>query len=71
MTEASGEGTDLVRAAINHTLAAHVENLILLGIATEGTGNALNNVITGNGLANTLLGNDGDDTLDGGAVLTP
>ncbi|MBW8894175.1 MAG: calcium-binding protein, partial [Burkholderiales bacterium] len=41
---------------------------VLTGAAAiNGTGNALDNVITGNGAANTLTGAAGNDTLDGGA----
>lgn len=67
VTEAANAGTDLVFSQVNLTLAANVDNLTLLGTATTGTGNTLNNVITGNALANTLTGDAGNDTLDGGA----
>ena len=67
MTEVSGEGTDTVRSAITWTLGANIENLTLTGgAATNGFGNAENNIITGNAAANTLKGFGGDDTLDGG-----
>jgi len=66
VTEQAGEGTDLVFAAIDHTLAANVENLVLSGTAARtGTGNELNNRITGNAIANTLNGGGGNDTLFG------
>ena len=66
VTELAGEGTDLVFAAIDHTLAANVENLVLSGTAARtGTGNELNNRITGNAIANTLNGGGGNDTLFG------
>ena len=49
-------------------LAAQVENLTLTGTAAlNGTGNALDNMITGNAAANTLKGGEGDDTFGGGA----
>jgi Ca2+-binding RTX toxin-like protein len=49
-------------------LRANVENLVLTGSdAMNGTGNALDNVITGNGATNYLYGADGNDTLIGGA----
>jgi Ca2+-binding RTX toxin-like protein len=65
--EAAGEGTDLVRSTITHTLAANVENLDLLGAnAINGLGNALGNTINGNSAANSLLGGAGNDVLTGG-----
>jgi Ca2+-binding RTX toxin-like protein len=68
VTENVGEGTDTVQASVTHTLAANVENMILLeaGGAINGTGNALDNVITGNAANNTLNGAAGADTLIGG-----
>lgn len=75
--EKSGEGTDLVKASVDFTLGAHVENLKLTGTASiDGAGNELANTITGNAASNTLssgagddklLGNDGDDALFGGS----
>jgi Ca2+-binding RTX toxin-like protein len=68
VTEALNEGTDLVQSSVTHTLTANVENLTLTGTtAINGTGNALNNILTGNSANNTLTGGDGNDTLDGGA----
>jgi len=75
VTEDASGGTDNVKASINYTLGANVENLELTGTAISGTGNALANVITGNSGNNslfgaagndTLNGNDGNDMLDGG-----
>lgn len=60
-------GTDTVEAGISYTLGNFVENLILTGTgSTNGTGNALSNVITGNAGNNVLNGKGGADTLDGG-----
>ncbi|MBK8816960.1 MAG: calcium-binding protein [Methylococcaceae bacterium] len=59
---------DTVKSSVNRALAANLENLILTGIAAiNGTGNALNNILTGNDANNGLNGGDGNDTLDGGA----
>ena len=66
VTELFGEGRDEVRASVNFTLAANVENLTLLAGAANGTGNDLANTITGNDANNTIRGEAGDDTLDGG-----
>ncbi len=65
--ENAGGGLDTVNAAINYTLGANVENLILSGAAATGTGNALANTITGNAQNNTLSGLGGADILNGGA----
>lgn len=59
-------GNDTVRASINYTLAAGIENLVLTGNAVSGTGNELNNILTGNSQNNTLNGGMGNDTLNGG-----
>jgi Ca2+-binding RTX toxin-like protein len=68
VVEQTNEGTDIVYSEINYTLGANVENLTLIGsVATNGTGNALNNVMVGNAGANILSGGDGNDKLDGGA----
>ncbi len=68
ITENLGEGTDVVKASINYTLGANIENLTLTGSAISGVGNSLSNLITGNGGNNTLDGGIGGvDTLAGGA----
>jgi Ca2+-binding RTX toxin-like protein len=81
VVELSGQGSDLVRAALSWTLAGNLENLLLTGTgATSGTGNGQANEVTGNsgnntlsgrGGADDLLGGDGNDTLrgDGGDDL--
>ena len=67
VSEGLNGGLDTVEAALSYTLGVNVENLTLTGGALNGTGNALNNVMTGNGLVNNLQGGAGHDTLDGGA----
>jgi Ca2+-binding RTX toxin-like protein len=60
-------GTDLIQSSVTYTLGANVENLTLTGIAAiNGTGNAMNNILTGNSGVNNLSGGDGSDTLIGG-----
>ncbi|EJN10300.1 Ca2+-binding protein, RTX toxin [Herbaspirillum sp. YR522] len=66
VTESTNEGTDTVKSSIDYTLGANVENLTLLGNATQGTGNDLDNILTANNLGNTLSGGAGNDTLNGG-----
>ncbi|MFG6487753.1 PA14 domain-containing protein [Roseateles sp. BYS78W] len=68
VTEAAGEGTDLVRSSVTFTLGPNIENLVLTGSANiDGTGNELANQITGNAGNNTLDGGAGADTMAGGA----
>ena len=76
VTELAGEGTDTVSSGISYTLGDNVENLILTGSATHGTGNTLDNRLQGNALGNhldggagadKLIGGDGTDWLTGGA----
>ncbi len=59
-------GHDTVRASVNLTLAAGVEDLVLTGKAKTGTGNTADNRITGTGGDNSLSGLSGADTLEGG-----
>ncbi|MBI5907703.1 MAG: hypothetical protein HY853_03855 [Burkholderiales bacterium] len=65
--EQSGQGIDTVISPFDYTLAANVDNLTLTGVALNGTGNVLDNVIIGTDADNTLIGLEGKDTLDGGA----
>jgi Ca2+-binding RTX toxin-like protein len=68
VTENTGEGTDTVESSITYSLPANVENLTLTGNAPlNGTGNALDNVLTGNSAANVLTGGAGNDTYIVGA----
>jgi Ca2+-binding RTX toxin-like protein len=69
IVELSGEGTnDWVYATVTHTLANHIENLDLDGVAAiNGYGNDANNILWGNDAANTLNGNLGNDTMYGRA----
>lgn len=59
-------GIDTIKTVLGWTLTGDFENLeILDGMAVDGTGNSLDNLITGNKMANTLSGLDGADTLNG------
>ena len=66
VVETAEEGSDSVRALIDYSLSANVENLTLVGSALRATGNSLNNHLTGNAQANLLDGSTGDDTMIGG-----
>eukprot|EP01030_Chromulinospumella_sphaerica_P035023 gene35023-biopygen28731 len=64
VVEDANAGADTVNASVTHQLALNVENLVLTGAtAIDGTGNALDNVLTGNRGNNRLDGGDGIDTL--------
>ncbi|MBC3778040.1 M10 family metallopeptidase [Pseudomonas sp. SWRI99] len=69
VTESNNAATqyDRVFTAIDYTLGANVENVILTGTANlSATGNELNNRVLGNEGSNTLNGMAGNDTLIGG-----
>ncbi len=67
VVELAGEGVDTVKSSLTYILGDHVENLVLSGTANRnGTGNALNNMLSGNKGANILNGLGGDDVLAGG-----
>ncbi len=64
ITENLYQGIDTVFSTLSYTLGNNLENLTLQGTsAIDGTGNALNNIITGNTAANILTGGAGNDTL--------
>ncbi|MEJ8849671.1 calcium-binding protein [Variovorax rhizosphaerae] len=68
VTELPGEGVDAVEIRVTYALGANLENLHLAGTAAiNGTGNALNNVVTGNTGDNVLDGGAGNDTMYGSA----
>jgi Ca2+-binding RTX toxin-like protein len=68
VVEQAEAGIDEIQSALTWTLGNHLENLTLTGSAAiNGTGNALDNVLTGNSGNNTLDGGAGKDTLSGGA----
>jgi Ca2+-binding RTX toxin-like protein len=74
ITENTNEGIDHVLSYITYTLGTNLEALTLKdGLAINGTGNAINNLIIGNSSANTINGTGGNDILQGAAgndVLT-
>lgn len=66
--ETVGQGTaDRIESTANFSLntAGEVENLTLLGTATDGFGNALDNTMVGNAQNNLLAGRAGNDILAG------
>src|SRR5205814_696416 len=66
VTELGGQGTDVVRASMSHTLEDNVEKLVLTGSSViDGTGNDGSNSISGNAGANVLSGAGGNDTFYG------
>ncbi|WP_137179810.1 Ig-like domain-containing protein [Roseomonas sp. AR75] len=65
LVEAAGGGVDTVQSRISLVLPEEVENLVLLGSATDGTGNALANRLLGTAAGNLLQGADGEDSLFG------
>ena len=69
VVETAGEGIDTAQSSITYTLLeTDLEELTLTGTAAiNGTGNALDNVLTGNIGDNILSGGGGNDTMLGGA----
>ena len=68
LADSSGIDTvNLYYTTGTYTLAADLEHINLLGTAAiNGTGNALDNIITGNAGNNVLTGGLGNDILNGG-----
>jgi Ca2+-binding RTX toxin-like protein len=67
IVEVTGGGTDTVVASFDYTLSpGEIENLVLVGGAHLGTGNARSNTLTGGSGNDTLDGGGGGDTLIGG-----
>lgn len=68
VTEMATEGTDLVRASVDFTLGANVENLTMTntGLAS-GRGNELANLLAASIAGSRLYGMAGNDILTGGA----
>lgn len=66
IVESADGGEDRVIASLTYRLPDHVENLVLVGGARNGTGNAEANELTGNDAANRLDGRGGADEMIGG-----
>ncbi len=66
VTEASGEGTDLVIATATFVSAGNIELINLVGSGNiNATGDSLGNVISGNDGENVIRGLGGNDTIGG------
>src|SRR5262245_34637293 len=66
VTENADAGHDIVYSSVTFTLGPNVEDLVLLAGAVDGTGNALDNIISGNVDGNDIRGLEGEDMLKGG-----
>ncbi|HSW11799.1 MAG TPA: calcium-binding protein [Solimonas sp.] len=65
--ELLAEGLDIVISSISHTLANHIEQLLLTGVTDiNGIGNSVDNMVVGNDGNNQLNGKGGVDSLSGG-----
>jgi Ca2+-binding RTX toxin-like protein len=56
-----GSGFDVVYAAVNHTLADNIEEMVLSGTGRTGTGNGGANIFINTGGENTMAGAGGND----------
>lgn len=66
-TELLKGGIDTVVSSVDFSLKdTELENITLIGSATQATGNAFNNILIANDHGNTLNGGAGNDTLKGG-----
>lgn len=65
VVEYSGQGYDHVQSYVSYALPNNVEWLELLGNASNGYGNSLDNYMVGNSNHNSLFGYAGRDTLRG------
>jgi Ca2+-binding RTX toxin-like protein len=65
--ELAGQGNDTVYAGVqtNYTLAANLENLVLVADPVQGANSNVGGI--GNGLNNSITGTAGDNVLDGAA----
>jgi Ca2+-binding RTX toxin-like protein len=69
--ELAGQGIDTVRSSgVSYTLGANLENLVLTGVAHNGTGNGLANILTANAADNLLDGGAGTDTASYATAAT-
>jgi Ca2+-binding RTX toxin-like protein len=64
--ESPGGGADRIFAAVDYTITANVEELILIGAARFANGDNAANILRGNALVNEIRGLGGDDIIAGG-----
>jgi Ca2+-binding RTX toxin-like protein len=64
--ELLNEGVDIIQSSISYILGGNIEDLTLVGTASNGTGNFLDNKIKGNTADNDLSGGLGNDGIEGG-----
>jgi trimeric autotransporter adhesin len=65
VVEYANQGIDQVIASVDYTLAVNVENLTMIGGASDASGNSLDNTIFGNSFNNNIEGLVGADRLHG------